>query len=133
MPFNLHPQLDADAYFVCDLTLCRVLLMNDARFPWLILVPLREAMCELTDLSLDDQNLLLADINQAARTLQALYKPDKLNIAALGNVVPQLHIHIIARFTHDVAWPKPVWGMGIREVYGDRAVEVEKISAALTQ
>lgn len=133
MSFNLHPQLAADAYFVCDLTLCRVLLMNDARFPWLILVPLREAMCELTDLSPDDQNLLLADINQAARALQTLYKPDKLNIAALGNMVPQLHIHIIARFTHDVAWPKPVWGMGIREVYGDRAVEVEKISAALTQ
>jgi diadenosine tetraphosphate (Ap4A) HIT family hydrolase len=91
--------------------------MDDARFPWLILVPRVPNLRELTDLPLVDQHRLLDEVNRAAHALHALMKPDKLNIAMLGNVVSQLHVHVIARFTHDEAWPKPVWGIGARVGY----------------
>jgi len=129
--FALHPQLDADTHRVGDLDFTRVLLMDDARFPWLILVPRVPAVRELTDLALDDQHRLLAEINRAARALHAMVKPDKLNIAMLGNVVPQLHAHVIARFTVDAAWPKPVWGVGARTAYAADALN-ERIAALRT-
>jgi diadenosine tetraphosphate (Ap4A) HIT family hydrolase len=115
--FVLDPQLDADTHRIGDLDFSRVLLMDDARFPWLILVPRVPNLRELTDLPLVDQHRLLDEVNRAAHALHALMKPDKLNIAMLGNVVSQLHVHVIARFTHDEAWPKPVWGIGARVGY----------------
>ncbi len=115
--FALDPQLIADTHRVGDLDFTRVLLMDDARFPWLILVPRMPGLRELIDLSLDDQHRLLDEINRVAHVLHAIAKPDKLNIAMLGNVVSQLHVHVIARFATDEAWPKPVWGVGARVSY----------------
>jgi diadenosine tetraphosphate (Ap4A) HIT family hydrolase len=112
--FVLDPRLAGDTHCVGDLELSRVLLMDDARFPWLILVPRRANLRELTDLGTGDQQRLLAEIDRCARILHTLEKPDKLNIAALGNVVAQLHVHVIARRASDAAWPRPVWGFGER-------------------
>jgi len=120
--FALHPQLEADTHRVGDLDFTRVLLMDDARFPWLILVPRAPDLRELTDLSLDDQHRLLDEINRVAHVLHAIARPDKLNIAMLGNMVAQLHVHVIARFTADEAWPKPVWGIGARMAYDSDAL-----------
>lgn len=100
----------------------RVLLMDDARFPWLILVPRRANLRELTELSRTDRHRLLDEVDYCAHVLQAQVKPDKLNIAALGNVVAQLHVHVIARFTADAAWPHPVWGVGRSERYAAAAL-----------
>jgi diadenosine tetraphosphate (Ap4A) HIT family hydrolase len=110
--FVVDPQIDNDTYEIGRLDLSRVLLMNDARFPWLILVPERQGSAELIDLSTADQTQLWAEITQASTALKEVYAPDKLNVAALGNMVRQLHVHVIARFTSDAAWPKPVWGSG---------------------
>jgi diadenosine tetraphosphate (Ap4A) HIT family hydrolase len=115
--FQLHPNLAAETMLVSSMQLSTTLLMNDRRFPWLILVPRLPGASELTDLSPDHQARLLAEINVAARALKTLFTPDKLNIAALGNVTPQLHVHVIARFHGDAAWPRPVWGVGQAEVY----------------
>ena len=112
VPFKLDPRLAADTQLVGDLELSRVLLMNDARFPWLILVPRIAGARELIDLDEGDQRSLLGEISAVGRAFEALLRPDKLNIAALGNVVPQLHVHLIARYTTDAAWPQPVWGRG---------------------
>jgi diadenosine tetraphosphate (Ap4A) HIT family hydrolase len=108
--FELHPQLAADTVPVGDLPLARVLLTNDANYPWLIMVPRKPDLVELIDLAENEQAQLLAEIAQAARLLKEITACDKLNIAALGNQVPQLHVHIIARRKSDAAWPKPVWG-----------------------
>ena len=110
--FELNPRLEADTEWVLDLQLSRVLLMNDSRYPWLILVPRIPNVREWLDLSSTDQALLLAEQLQVSQCLQTLLSPDKLNIATLGNIVPQLHLHIIARFETDFAWPSPVWGRG---------------------
>jgi diadenosine tetraphosphate (Ap4A) HIT family hydrolase len=110
--FELNPRLEADTDWVLDLQLSRVLLMNDSRYPWLILVPRIPNVREWLDLSSTDQALLLAEQLQVSQCLQTLLSPDKLNIATLGNIVPQLHLHIIARFETDFAWPSPVWGRG---------------------
>jgi diadenosine tetraphosphate (Ap4A) HIT family hydrolase len=117
MSFTLDPKLDADTLAVGDLALSTVLLMNDMRFPWLILVPKRANMADLIDLAEPDRSMLLAEISQASEALKALFAPDKLNVAALGNVVRQLHVHVIARFVSDEAWPKPIWGQGAAIAY----------------
>jgi diadenosine tetraphosphate (Ap4A) HIT family hydrolase len=109
-PFSLHPQLAADTVPVGDLPLSRVLLANDANYPWLILVPRRPGLTEIIDLAESDQAQLLSEIASTARALKTITKCDKLNIAAIGNVVSQLHIHVVARRHSDAAWPKPVWG-----------------------
>lgn len=110
--FHLDPRLAADTHPLGELGLSRLLLMDDARFPWLILVPRRPALRELIELPVADQHILLDEINRCAHVLHALLKPDKLNIALLGNVVAQLHVHVIARFADDAAGPQPVWGVG---------------------
>jgi diadenosine tetraphosphate (Ap4A) HIT family hydrolase len=120
--FVLDPRLAGDAHRVGELELSRLLLMNDARFPWLILVPRRPALRDLIDLSRHDQLVLLDEINRCAHVLHALDKPDKLNIAALGNVVAQLHVHVIARHVHDAAWPRPVWNVGTAKPYSVEAL-----------
>jgi diadenosine tetraphosphate (Ap4A) HIT family hydrolase len=112
--FALDPRLAADTHRVGDLALSRVLLFDDARFPWLVLVPRQAGLRDLIDLPHDDQHQLLDEINRCAHVLHALDKPDKLNIAALGNVVAQLHVHVIARYANDAAWPRPVWNVGER-------------------
>lgn len=109
--FSLHPQLAADTVPVGDLALTRVLLAKDANYPWLILVPRRAGITELIDLSPHDRTTLTAEIDAAARALKAITECEKLNVAALGNVVPQLHVHVIGRRHSDAAWPKPIWGV----------------------
>lgn len=107
--FQLHPQLSADTIFITDLPLCRVLLMNNKNFPWLILVPMRAGIREIFDLGTEDYTQAMNEIRKVSQAFADLSKAYKMNIAALGNMVPQLHIHIIARFEGDSAWPKPVW------------------------
>ena len=108
--WSLDPQLAADTVAVGDLALSRVLLANDANYPWLILVPRRPALTELIDLEPNEQVQLLAEIDAAARALKSITECEKFNIAAIGNVVAQLHVHVVARRHSDAAWPKPVWG-----------------------
>jgi len=109
--WTLHPQLDRDTASIGDLPLSRVLIINDANYPWLLLVPRRANIVELIDLDDVEQAQLMTEVTRVARALRTVTNCDKLNIAALGNVVPQLHVHVIARFRSDAAWPKPVWGV----------------------
>ena len=108
--FELHPQLAKDTSAIGRFGLCRLLLMNDSRFPWFLLVPERENVREVHELNDADRRQLWDESAQLARALTMVFKPDKLNIAALGNQVPQLHVHHIVRYAHDAAWPAPVWG-----------------------
>lgn len=108
--FKLDSKLEADTFFIADLQISRLLLMNNANYPWLILVPRQENAAELTDLSFENQVEVLREINLLGEILNKIFKPYKLNIANLGNVVRQLHIHVIARFEDDAVFPKPVWG-----------------------
>jgi diadenosine tetraphosphate (Ap4A) HIT family hydrolase len=109
--WSLHPQLARDTLNIGDLPLSRVLIINDANYPWLLLVPRRADVSEITDLDEVEQAQLMTEITRAARALKTVTACDKLNIAALGNVVPQLHVHVIARHQGDAAWPRPVWGV----------------------
>ena len=109
--WSLHRQLEGDTISIGDLPLSRVLVIKDANYPWLLLVPRRFGAVEIIDLNEVEQGQLMTEINRVARALQDVVKPDKLNIAALGNAVPQLHFHIIARRKTDAAWPRPVWGV----------------------
>ncbi len=111
--FQLHPTLAADTVPIGDLPLCRVLLMNNANFPWLILVPRRTHLRELFDLEPHEYAEACQEIRMVAEKLSSHTKADKMNIAALGNIVPQLHIHIIARSQNDAVWPQPVWNSGV--------------------
>lgn len=133
MSFVLDPKLAADTIPLAELRLCRVLLMNDRRYPWLILVPKRAGMRDLDDLSAADQAQLMIETDRAARALKALAPPHKMNVAALGNVVAQLHVHVIARQTTDAAWPKPVWGIGVAEPYAaaERAELIQRLGREL--
>jgi len=115
--WSLHPQLAADTVAVGDLALTRVLLNDDANYPWLILVPRLPALVEIIDLDDGSQAQLLREVSDSARALRRITKCDKLNVAALGNQVPQLHVHVIARFHSDAAWPNPVWGKAARKPY----------------
>jgi diadenosine tetraphosphate (Ap4A) HIT family hydrolase len=119
MPFALQPRLAADTVEVTRLPLCRVLLMKDRRFPWLILVPEREGAREIAELPPADRAELIEEIARASDVLTRLFQPDKLNVGALGNVVPQLHVHVVARFSSDPAWPGPVWGSGPAVPYAE--------------
>ncbi|TAN55562.1 MAG: HIT family protein [Magnetospirillum sp.] len=121
--FALHPRLAADTVTLADWPLCRVLLMNDSNYPWLILVPRRAGVSEITDLAAGDQPVLMAEIARASARLRTLTSPDRINVAALGNMVPQLHVHVIARFTTDAAWPRPVWGVVANAPYAPEALE----------
>lgn len=129
--FKLHPQLEKDTIIVRNLKLCQLLLMNNCFYPWLILVPRRPDLVEITDLSNDNQIDLLAEINLVSRLMQKIFNPDKLNIAALGNIVSQLHIHVIARFKNDRTFPKPVWVDNHIETYDQEQVKkiMERISS----
>ncbi|MEJ2060399.1 MAG: HIT domain-containing protein [Gammaproteobacteria bacterium] len=121
--FELHPQLAQDCVTLGRFALCRLLLMDDANYPWFILVPERENVREIFELSTVDQQQLLTESSALSATLMQAYGGDKLNVAALGNVVPQLHIHHIVRYRHDPAWPRPVWGHGPRKPYTEEERE----------
>ncbi len=133
--FTLDPRLETDTLPVGDLPLSSVLLMDDARFPWLILVPRRAAVSEITDLTEEDAQLLVSEIRLATRVMLDLSKPDKVNVGALGKVVPQLHVHVVGRFRSDPAWPGPVWGQGTRTPYPAHAAAslVERAASLFAQ
>ena len=123
MSFCLDPRLETDTLPIGDLLLCRVRLMNDARFPWLILVPRKPDLREFTDLAAPERAMLMEEIAAASTALQDATGAQKLNVGALGNRVPQLHVHVVARFEGDSAWPAPVWGNGRGEPYADAAAQ----------
>jgi diadenosine tetraphosphate (Ap4A) HIT family hydrolase len=119
--FTLDPTLKADTLHIANLGLCRLLLMNDSRFAWLILVPQRDGISEIHELSPLDQTMLTFETVMVSEHLQDLTGCHKINVAALGNQVRQLHVHVIARQTDDAAWPKPVWGSGPPTPYSDES------------
>src|SRR5262245_57371579 len=121
--WELHPQLARDTVNIGDMPLSRVLVINDANYPWLLLVPRRFGVSEIIDLDEVEQAQLWTEIARAGRALKAVTACDKLNIAALGNVVPQLHVHVIVRRAGDAAWPKPVWGAVPPIAYDKGALE----------
>jgi len=125
--FELDSRLDDDSLLLIDWPLCRVLRFNDQCYPWLVLVPRRNGVREIIDLDPADQQMLLGEIGRASRALKKALKPEKLNVAALGNVVPQLHVHVIARFTDDPAWPRPIWGVQPARPFTGEEAEVEVI------
>lgn len=125
--FALHPQLAADTHPLASLPLCELRLMDDANYPWLVLVPRIADARELIDLAPDHRHALADEIDRASRLLREVFRPHKLNVAALGNVVPQLHVHAIARFEHDPAWPAPVWGRVAARPYTPEAL-VERVA-----
>jgi diadenosine tetraphosphate (Ap4A) HIT family hydrolase len=110
--FLLDPRLAADSVFITDGPLSQVRLMDDTRFPWLILVPRAAGVSEWLELEGAQQRLLLAEINRAGQLIRALPEVEKLNLGALGNIVRQLHVHLVGRHNGDAAWPGPVWGSG---------------------
>ena len=122
MAFVLHPRLMADTAVIADWSLSRVLLMNDKRYPWIVLVPRRTGIAEIFELDEPARVSLMAEIARASRRLKEWAKPrgaaDKINVGAIGNLVPQLHIHVVARCVGDAAWPAPVWGKGEAVHYG---------------
>jgi diadenosine tetraphosphate (Ap4A) HIT family hydrolase len=120
---ELHPQLAKDCIEIGRFPLCRVLLMNDANYPWFILVPDREGAREIYQLTAADQRQWLRESAELSRAIVDLFQPDKLNIGALGNMVPQLHIHYIARYQDDPAWPRPVWGQVPAKAYDGITLE----------
>lgn len=125
--FRLASRLAADSLFLVDWPLCQVRLMDDARFPWLILVPRRPGLEEWTELGAKDSAQLAEEIGKAGRALARMFAPTKLNVGALGNIVRQMHVHVIARFETDAAWPGPVWGQGARIPYD--GVQRDRLSA----
>ena len=125
--WHLDPQLAADTHPVAHLPLSELRLMDDANHPWLILVPRVAGAVEWIDLDDAAQAGLTREIALASRALQSAFKPHKLNVAALGNMVPQLHVHVIARYREDIAWPRPVWGTATAKPYTPEAL-VERIS-----
>jgi diadenosine tetraphosphate (Ap4A) HIT family hydrolase len=120
--WSLHPRLAKDTVMACDLALSRVLAMNDAEFPWLILVPRRAGLSEIIDLG-DEQAVLMEELSLISRLLKDETQCDKLNVAAIGNVVSQLHVHVVARRRDDPLWPKPVWGIAPRRTLEAAAME----------
>jgi diadenosine tetraphosphate (Ap4A) HIT family hydrolase len=121
--WSLHPQLAADTHLVGDLRLSRLLIIKDSNYPWLILVPRQPGVSEILDLSAADQARLMEEIGRTGRALKEITACDKLNIAALGNVVTQLHVHVIARSRNDPAWPQPVWGKLKPKLYDGRSLD----------
>jgi len=133
--WQLDPVLADDTHPLAQLGLCEARLMDDANHPWLILVPRIAGAVEWIDLDVAQQAALSADISHASRALQSCFRADKLNVAALGNQVPQLHVHVIARFRNDIAWPRPVWGNATARPYTpEQLVErVALLQSALAQ
>jgi len=135
MTFALHPKLDADCERLCELSLCTALLMRDNRFPWVILVPRIDGLRDFHDLPRDDALTLFDEIGRVSNALVRKFGAEKINVAALGNQVPQLHVHVIGRYAVDAAWPGPVWNAGVAEqvdpgVFEERAAVLRRALAA---
>jgi len=132
--FSLHPQLAKDTHILGSFPLSLLLIAKDANYPWCILVPKREGVREIHHLDEADQQQLLKESSALARGMESVFTPDKMNVAALGNMVSQLHIHHIARFKNDVAWPKPIWGLVPAKAYEPDLMEstIEQLRDALT-
>ena len=122
--FTLDTRLDQDTWLIGDLPLCRLLLSNDSNYPWFILVPRREGISELFQLDDRDQQLMWSETTALAGLLKGLFGADKMNVATLGNVVSQLHMHVIVRYQADAAWPAPVWGKHSAKPYTQAEVDV---------
>lgn len=120
--FQLHPRLQQDSIEVGRLQLSRLLMINDSQYPWFVLVPERENISEIYQLTTSDQQRLLEESSLLARTLAEVYKADKMNVASIGNMVPQLHLHHIVRYKTDKAWPTPVWGKFPAITYTDEQI-----------
>ena len=131
--FILDTRLQEDTWLIGDFPLCRLLLSNDSNYPWFILVPRREGISELFQLDDADQPLMWAETTALAGVLKELFTADKMNVATLGNVVSQLHMHVIARYASDAAWPGPVWGKHPAKPYSEADVQVirDKLKAGL--
>ncbi|NTU43879.1 MAG: HIT family protein [Nitrospirales bacterium] len=125
--FCIHERLKADTIEIGRLGLSHLLLMNDSSLPWLILVPERADVTEIFQLSLEDCHSLIEEIGLVSRIIQDLYSPNKINVGALGNLVPQLHIHVIGRYRTDRAWPGPIWGTGPVIPYADEEVKTVRM------
>lgn len=128
--FDLDGRLETDSIFIADGLLSQFRLMNDARYPWIVLVPKIAVASEWIDLPQEQQQTLLSEINIAGKILRENFPCEKVNIGALGNIVRQLHVHVIARTSEDEAWPGPVWGQGKARVYS--GVEIEVLMDRLT-
>lgn len=131
--FILDTRLQEDTWLIGDFPLCRLLLSNDSNYPWFILVPRREGISELFQLDDADRQLMWAETTALAGVLKELFTADKMNVATLGNVVSQLHMHVIARYASDAAWPGPVWGKHPAKPYNEADVQVirDKLKAGL--
>tara|TARA_R110000737_G_scaffold257181_4_gene265825 strand:+ start:3678 stop:4109 length:432 start_codon:yes stop_codon:yes gene_type:complete len=124
--FQLHPQLADDCFFITDFPLSRLLLCNDSAFPWFILVPKVEDIQDIYQLDWQQQQQLLNESSMLSEVLMQEFNGDKMNVAALGNVVPQLHLHHIVRYKNDACWPKPIWGQQALTSYTEQELEVIK-------
>lgn len=122
-PFEIHPDLLADCRDIRTLRISRLLLMDEAAWPWLVLVPMRPNKVDFDDLDPLDSYRVCDEIRECSMALKRLYSPIKINVASLGNSVPQLHIHIIARFEDDAAWPRPVWGRTEKRRYDEETLQ----------
>jgi diadenosine tetraphosphate (Ap4A) HIT family hydrolase len=133
--FTIHPKLAADTLEVADLELSKLLLMNNAHYPWCILVPRVVGAREWLDLNFTQQHALLDESNRVARAMLRLFDAHKINIAALGNVVSQLHVHVVGRYQNDPAWPGPVWGHTATQTYTPLGAEkmIDPLREALKQ
>ena len=131
--FVLDTRLQEDTWLIGDFPLCRLLLSNDSNYPWFVLVPRREGISELFQLNDDEQQLMWRETTALAKVLKGLFDADKMNVATLGNVVSQLHMHVIVRFQADVAWPGPVWGKHPAKPYSQAEVQVirDRLKAVL--
>ncbi|TRO25765.1 HIT domain-containing protein [Ectopseudomonas mendocina] len=133
--FALDSRLQQDCLVIGDFPLCRLLLMNDANYPWFILVPRREEVSELFQLDADDQRQLWQETTLLAETLKDIFAADKMNVATLGNVVSQLHMHVIVRRREDASWPAPVWGRHPAQPYSEQQAGqvVDKLRSVLAE
>lgn len=133
--FSIDPRLERDSVAIADLGLCRLRLSRDARWPWLLAIPQRAGVTEMFELAPLDQTMLTFEINEAAKALSVVTGADKINVAAIGNIVRQLHIHIVARFEGDANWPGPIWGHGTPEPRSDEDIEAlaRKITEAMAR
>lgn len=130
MAFSIHPQLANDCHYLGDFPLCALLLSKDANYPWFIMVPRRVDIREAFELTVDEQQQLQRESLSLSRLLNNAFKADKMNIAALGNMVPQLHLHHIVRYSTDAAWPKPIWEVAKAQAYNDASLK-ERIDVML--
>jgi len=133
--FLIDKRLISDSSLVTVLNLCQVRLHRNAAYPWVLLIPMQDNVSEIIDLSSTNQQLLLQEICVISKIMQKIYKPKKLNIANLGNMVPQLHVHVIARYENDGAWPNPVWNSGVTDTYEPQMLikQIEIIKATFAQ